>query len=129
MLYISIVNIIQHGIPLTKDVDKKNNHPHILRFVDGDEVIPPQYVIAGEQDVVMEYRNFTSALYHLISTTHYIFNISYNVTVKNVLFFIQRKFASFDDKSLLSTCLLNLVLNVIWTNNFPFYMVYVAPFC
>ena len=90
--------VIQRGTPLTEVVDKTNNHPHILRFVDSDEDIPPQYFIVVEQDVVMESTNFTSALYHLIST-HYIFNISYNVTVKDVLFFIQRKVANFDDKS------------------------------
>ena len=69
-----------------------------MRFKNGDEDIPPQYFIVYEQDVVMECRNFTSALYYLIST-HHIFNISYNVTVKVVLFYIQRKIANFNDKS------------------------------
>ena len=45
MLYIFIVNIIHCGTPLTEVVDKKNNHPHILRFENGDEDIPPQYFI------------------------------------------------------------------------------------
>ena len=83
---------------MTEVVDKKNNHPHILRFENRDKDIPPQYFIVIEQDVIMECRNFTSALYYLIST-HDIFNSSYNVTVKVVLFFIQRKIANFDDKS------------------------------
>ena len=97
MLYIFIVNIIHCGTPLTDVVDKNNNHTHILRFENSDEDIPPQYFIVIEQDVVMECRNFTSALYYVIST--HIFNISYNVTVKVVLFFIQRKIANFIDKS------------------------------
>ena len=90
--------ITQRGTPPTEVVDRKNNHPHILMFIDGDEDIPCQFFIAVEQEITMECKDFVSALYYLIST-HYVFNIAYNLTVKDVMHFIQSKFAKFEDKN------------------------------
>ena len=67
-----------------------DNHPHILRFVDADNEILPPCFISIEQQLHMEANSYVSAIYYLF-VTHYIFNMSYNTTLKDVMFFIQEK--------------------------------------
>ena len=46
----------------------------------------------------MEANSFVSAIYYLF-VTHYIFNISYNIKLKDVMFFIQEKIFKIEDST------------------------------
>lgn len=77
-------------------IDKTNNFPHILRLFDADDDIDPQYFIAVEQQILLECKDISNALFHLVCT-HYVFNMSYHVRAKDVLHFIEDKILHIKD--------------------------------
>ncbi len=63
---------LQRGTPGSKAVDQNNNHPHIVCFV-GDVAV--QYFVAIEQELLIECKSMTNALYTMLAT-HFVFNIT-----------------------------------------------------
>ena len=61
-----------------------------------DADLPPAYFIAVEQKLLMECRSFVKALFSMLAV-HYVFDMSYNPNVKDVLFFLQDKIAGVTD--------------------------------
>lgn len=75
-----------------------NNHPHIVKFVDSSNDIPPQYFIAIEQQLLLECKSLESAIFILVAS-HYVFNIEYHSMVKDVFCFLEEKVFGFADTS------------------------------
>ena len=92
----------QRGTPPKEAIDKNNNFPHIVRFVDSDDDIRTQYYIAVEQDLHMECKNMTSAIFLLLAM-HYVFNIQYHPKIHDVLYFIQERVLGLTDNVRKST--------------------------
>ena len=69
-------------------IDSNNNHPHIVRLFDTDSDIQAEYFVIIEQEVTVQCRSITNAVFALFAV-HYVFNIEYHAKVKDVLYFIQ----------------------------------------
>ena len=89
----------QRGTPAEEAIDRQNNQPHIVRFVDACSDIPPTYFIAVEQQLLMECRNIQSAVF-LMLATYYVFNIEYCAKVKDVLYYLQDRVLGFPDSAI-----------------------------
>ena len=87
---------MQCGTPAEEAVDRFNNQPHIVRFVEASGDILPNHFIAIEQELILQCRSIDSAL-HLMIAAHFIFNMEYNPKVKDVLYFFQEKILGFTD--------------------------------
>ena len=99
LLYNALFNAqnIQRGTSPAQVIDKSNNCPHILRFVTPPGAdLQDTYFIAVEQKILMECRCAAKALYCLLAT-HYVFDISYNPSAKDVLLFLQEKVTGISD--------------------------------
>ena len=91
---------MQRGTSPAQVIDKSNNCPHILRFVTPPGAdLQDTYFIAVEQKILMECRCAAKALYCLLAA-HYVFDISYISSAKDVLFFLQEKVTGISDPGL-----------------------------
>ena len=61
-------------------------HEHL--FINDNMEFPPQVFIAIEKQLMHECMHFTSAVFTLMAV-HYVFNIDYHSSVKDVLTYVQ----------------------------------------
>lgn len=87
------------------------NEPQIIRYMDADDEIPAQYVVAVEKQAFLQCSNLLSAVYALFSV-HYIFNIEYHPRVKDFYLFMQNKCFIIDDKLTSSASYSNIVTSL-----------------
>ena len=69
-------------------LDDSNNFPYIVRMYDGDSEVAATYAVIVERDTLTKCRDLTTALYVTFSA-HYIFDISYQIRVKELFRFFQ----------------------------------------
>ena len=81
-----IFTFMQRVTPAREAIDVHNNQLHIFCFLDAAGDIPPMHTITIEQELVLECRNFDSALF-MILACHYVFNMEYHLRVKDVLYY------------------------------------------
>ena len=79
-------------------MDKTNNCPHILSFIDSDSDIQAQYFVAIEQQTLIECRSIHSAIFTLLAV-HFVFNLEYNPRVKDVLHFLHQDVMGFSNST------------------------------
>ena len=80
---------MQRGTPLEEAVDETNNQPHIIQFIDDADIdFSPQYFIVIEQATFIECKTMAIAIFILFAV-HYVFNLEYNVRVKDFYRFLQ----------------------------------------
>ena len=99
-------------MPLEEAVDTSNNQPHIIQFVDtADENFSPQYFIVIEQTLFIECKTIKNALFILFAV-HYVFNLEYNVRVKDFYRFIQEYIMGIPDGSKRSVNFANICTSI-----------------
>ena len=89
---------IQRGTPAHEAIDGSNNHPHIVKFIDATGDLSPQFFVAVEQQLLLECKSLERAIFLMVAT-HYVFNIEYNLKVKDVFLFLEEKILGFLDTS------------------------------
>lgn len=87
------------------------NQPQIVRYVDADDEISAQYIVAVEKQAFLQYATLLGAVYALFAI-HYIFNIEYHPRVKDFYLFIQNKCFCVEDKSTLSAGYSNILTSM-----------------
>lgn len=87
---------MQRGTPPREAIDPTNNQPHIVRFIDSVENLPPLYFVAIEQQLVIECRDIDCAIFTLLAV-HFVFNMEYNQKVKDIMYFLQEKVLGYVD--------------------------------
>ena len=60
------------------------NHPQIIRYIDADDQITAQYIVAVEKQALLQSSNLVGAVYALFSI-HYIFNNEYHPRLKDFI--------------------------------------------
>ena len=103
-----IIFSLQRGTPIKEAIDKNNNHPHIVRFIDTDLQFTPQIFIVVEQEMIHECKDMCSALFTLMGL-HFTFNIEYNSKIKDVLYYVQEKILGISDPAIKKTAIYNNV--------------------
>ena len=84
------------------------NQPQIIRYIDADDEISAQYIVAVEKQAFLQCSNLLGAVYALFSI-HY---VEYHPRVKDFYFFIQNKYFQIEYKSTLSAGYSNVVTSL-----------------
>ena len=69
-------------------LDDSNSIPYIVRMYDGDSEVAATYAVIVEQDTLTKCRDLSTAL-HVRFSAHYIFDISYQIQVKELFRYFQ----------------------------------------
>ena len=80
------------------------NQPQLIQYIDADDEISAQYIVAVEKQAFLQCSNLLTAVYAIFSI-HYVFNIE-------LLFFIQNKCIQIEDKSTSSAGYSNIVTSL-----------------
>ena len=103
---------MQRGVPHNEAPDSANNQPHIVMFIDSaDKTYSPQYFIAIEQIMLIQCKTINHALFTLFAV-HYIFNLEYNVRVKDFYRFLQEHLMEIADSSKRSVNYANICTSI-----------------
>ena len=103
---------MQRGTPPEEAADSTNNQPHIVQFIDtSDANFSPQYFIVIEQAVFIECKTMTNAIFTLFAV-HYVFNLEYNVRVKDFFRFVQEYLMSIADSSKKAVNYVNICMGI-----------------
>ena len=94
------------------------NHPHIIRYINADDKVPSNYIIAIEKQTLLQCSSLLAAIFVLFAV-HYVFNVEYYPEVKDFYLFLQSKLFDIKESTSFSTSYVTfLQLKVIWTSKF-----------
>lgn len=79
---------MQNSTSMNEYLDDSNSFPYIIRMYDGDSEVAVTYAVIVEQDTLTKCHDLTTAIYVTFSA-HYIFNIPYQIRVKELFRFFQ----------------------------------------
>ena len=82
--------------PTKEAIDKSNDFPHIVMFV--DEELPSSFFIAIDKQLVVQCATLQKAIFCLL-IVHYVFNSSYHKRVSDLFLFLQEKVMGISSES------------------------------
>ena len=87
------------------------NHPHVIRYVDADDEVNTNYIIAIEKKAMLQCSSLLTAIF-LLFAVHYVFNLEYYSKVKDFYLFLQNKLFNIKEATSFSTNYVNVTCSL-----------------